>query len=451
MADRPALLHDPRKLLIVIIIAAVLLRLSTSVIFFGNTIQSLPGVFDEVSYHNLAIRVLDGHGFSFGKPWWPGTDANEPTAHWSYLYTLYLAAVYSVFGQHPLLARLIQSVLVGVLMPWLLFRISCRVVANRDGPWGQTGLDQGQKIGLVTAAIAGVYAYFFYYAAALITESFYIVSILWCFDLAIQISQSKDNRLGRWLLLGLALGVTVLLRQLFLLFVPFLLLWLWWARHPRLGLLLLPPGVILVMMLPWTVRNYLAFEQFVPLNTNSGHAFFWGNHPWYGTQFVPILPTAAYYAMIPEDLAAQELNEAAMDAALLKRGIAFVLDDPGRYVLLSLSRIPSYFVFWPSADSSMVSNVSRVGSFGLFLPLMVYGLIRSFNYHFTSLRQRLASPFFLFYLFILIYTAMHVLSWTLIRYRIPVDAILVLFAGIAVVDLAQRIMARRQQLRTTVV
>ncbi|MEZ4661990.1 MAG: hypothetical protein R2911_30950 [Caldilineaceae bacterium] len=27
------------------------------------------------------------------------------------------------------------------------------------------------------------------------------------------------------------------------------------------------------LILPWTVRNYMAFGKFVPLNTNSGYAF----------------------------------------------------------------------------------------------------------------------------------------------------------------------------------
>jgi hypothetical protein len=43
------------------------------------------------------------------------------------------------------------------------------------------------------------------------------------------------------------------------------------------------------------------------------------------------------------------------------------------------------------------------------------------------------------YMFIVIYTGIHVLTWTLIRYRLPVDALLVIFAGLAVVDLAGRV------------
>jgi len=80
---------------------------------WGEMLTDVPGTFDEVSYHNLALRVMDGHGFSFGERWWPGTAGNEPTAHWSYLYTIYLVVIYSIFGPSPLLARLLQAIVVG--------------------------------------------------------------------------------------------------------------------------------------------------------------------------------------------------------------------------------------------------------------------------------------------------------------------------------------------------
>jgi O-antigen ligase len=132
------------------------------------------------------------------------------------------------------------------------------------------------------------------------------------------------------------------------------------------------------------------------------------------------------------------LNEAALDSALLKRAIEIVSADPQRYLALSLSRIPPYFMFWPSAQSSLMSNIARVASFGLFLPFMLYGLILSGRRLFVPLKEIVRSPLFLLYLFMLVYTGIHVLTWTLVRYRLPVDAVLMLFAGIALLDIAER-------------
>jgi 4-amino-4-deoxy-L-arabinose transferase-like glycosyltransferase len=425
---------NPQKLLVGIIVVAVLLRVGAA-LKMGDTIVDLPGIFDQVSYHNLALRVLGGHGFSFGEQWWPATAANAPTAHWSYLYTLWLTAVYAIFGPHPLIARLIQAVAAGILMPWLLYRLARLTISPRlAAPYDELAA-------LAAAAISAIYIYFVYYAGALITESFYIIAVLWAFDLAVRISQSEQTGWRQWVWLGVALGTAVLLRQLFLLFIPFLLLWLWWGKRPSLVRLVLPLVITFLMMLPFTIRNYRVFHKFVPLNTNSGYALFWGNHPIYGTKFIPILPPemGSYYSLIPQELLDKHLNEAELESALLQRGLQFVIDDPVRYVLLSLSRIPPYFIFWPSAQSGLISNISRVGSFGLFLPFMLFGLYRSLRQPFPSWRARLASPYALFYLFFLAYTGMHVLTWTLVRYRLPIDAVLILFAGWAVVELVAKL------------
>jgi hypothetical protein len=440
-----------RKPLLALIGIAIVLRVAAA-LYLGNAVEDSPGIYDQISYHNLALRVIDGHGFSFAENWWPATAANAPTAHWSFVYTLFLAVVYVVAGPYPVVARLIQAIVVGVLMPLLLFRIGSQLLpdtdegqrSGRSGP----GWINGRNLGLAAAAIGAIYIYFVYYAAALITESFYIVALLWVFDLSLRLSRGGQASRRQWLLLGVALAAAVLLRQLILLFVPVLLLWLWWAARPRLAYLLLPVIVVVLAILPWTVRNYLAFEQFVPLNTNAGFVFFWGNHPIYGSRFVPILTPemGTYASLIPPELRA--LDEAALDRALLKLAITNIVAEPGRFLLLSLSRIPHYFVFWPSAESGMISNVSRVGSFGLFLPFMLAGLLLSWRYSQGRLAARSRSPFFVLYLFVAFYTAIHVFSWTLVRYRLPVDAVLLLFAGLALLSIGQRLASAHFLART---
>ena len=208
-------LLSAKSLLALTMIGAVLLRLA-SALYQGNTVEVLPGVYDQLSYHALALRVLGGHGFSFAEGHWPATAAGEPTAHWSFLYTLYLAGVYAVFGVQPLVARVLQAVIVGILHPWFTWRIGRRMF--------------GQEVGLLAAAFSAVYVYLFYYAGGLLTESFYFVGILWTIDAAQRIVENGRSshprsggafrRLLPWLELGLAVAVTCLLRQLYLLFVP---------------------------------------------------------------------------------------------------------------------------------------------------------------------------------------------------------------------------------------
>ena len=419
--------------LVIIIVVAVLLRVAAA-FYLGDQVKVLPGTYDQLSYDMLAQRLLNGQGFTVASTWWPNTPAGEPTAHWSYLYTLYLGTVYRLVGYHPLVARLIQAILAGVLMPWLVYRL------------GRHNFND--KVGLAGAGLCAIYIYFVYYAAALMTETFYIIGILWTLDLAVRLGQPTNqipnpNLKRQWLWLGLALGLTVLLRQVFLLFIPVLFGWLLWRSYryqaravlQMIGTLLGASIILLLLIAPWTIRNYRAFDTFVLLNTNAGFAFFWGNHPIHGYNFISILPTdgPSYQELIPAEL--QGLNEAALDRALLKRGLAFIQADPGRYLILSASRLEDYFKFWPSARSSFISNLARVLSFALLLPFMLYGFI-------YYLHRALSSEALILYLFIFTYTAIHLLSWTLIRYRLPIDAVLLIFAGAALVKLQEKLAHR---------
>jgi hypothetical protein len=423
-----------RSMLFAITVLAILLRLA-SALYLGNKVVDFPGIWDQISYDNLARRVVSGYGFTFAEDHWPVTRAGEPTAHWSYLYTLYLATIYALFGMQPIIARIVQAVIVGILHTYIIYRIGEKMFSR--------------NVGLLAAGITAVYVYFFYYAGALMTEPFYIIGILFTLFISMRIAdptnKQDDVKLG--IGLGIWLAVTLLLRQVFLLFIPFLFAWIWIARfRRRLGLpfvsTMISLSLFILCILPVTLYNQARFGRFVLLNTNSGYAFFWGNHPIYGTHFIPILPgVGTYQKLIPEEV--RHLDEAALDQELLRRGIQFVVDDPKRYILLSISRIPAYFMFWPSPESGWISNISRVASFGITLPFMIYGL-------FLSIRKKLAekgdrvfalliSPEGLLSIFILIYSAVHLLSWALIRYRLPVDAVLIPFAAVAIQDLYRRI------------
>ena len=441
-----------RRLLVAIVLLAVLLRVG-SALFQGNQIDTLPGIYDQVSYDGLARRVLEGHGFSFGEDHWPATRAGEPTAHWSFLYTLYLTGVYALFGPDPLPARLIQAVFAGVVQTILMWRLGKRLF--------------NPTAGLLAAAFGAVYIYFVYYAGALITETFYITALLWILDIALRIDErarSGESRNARswhyWLIwgeLGLAIGVAALLRQLVLLLVPLLFLWLWWRiarRRPgeaaggragrwfgwrTLAGFAVSIAIVVLMILPMdhaqlprlphdrTAQYQLRLRILLGRSPDLRHAV---------CRHSPGRRDRVWRSAAQGTAAAQRGRNG---QGPFGRGLGFVLDDPARYALLSLSRTREYFKFWPSADSSTISNISRVGSFGLFLPFMLYGAILAAVRSVRSRNEAWGAHMLLFLGFIVLYTLMHLLTWTLIRYRLPVDAFLLLFAAYGVDDLLQRV------------
>jgi hypothetical protein len=264
------------------------------------------------------------------------------------------------------------------------------------------------------------------------TETYFIVMVLLSLHLSLDIKEKPELR--RWVLLGLTLGVAGLLRQTALLFVPFLLFWLFWELKNtgmRWWHITVPVIVIGLMIAPWTIRNYLVFDHFLLLNSNAGYALYASNNPNLASDWRNELVVVP----VPDELRGQ--NEAQLDRALTKKGIEFILADPGRYVRLTLDKSLEYFRFWPSSESSQISNLNRVLSFGLYLPFMVLGLCISFS------RWRSFIPL---YLFMLIHTGIHLLSWPSPRYRLSVDAVLMVFAALTLVQLAKQVKTWRRRL-----
>jgi 4-amino-4-deoxy-L-arabinose transferase-like glycosyltransferase len=404
---------DPRTWLWIILAVALAVRLATA-IWLGDEMEVVDagGTHDQVSYDMLAHRLATGHGFTFPTRWYPWVKADTPTSYYSGTMVLHLAIVYKVFGYHPLIARVLYAVL-GAGIVYLVYRLGRRLF--------------GETSGLVAGALAAGYAYLILYSATLLTETPFILFLLLSLDAAYEVLDENTRR--HRIVLGLALAGAVLFRMAVIPFVMVLLAWLYLAarrslRPVKLIQLLLPVGIIVLAVLPWTVRNYALYGRFMLLESQFGHVFWNSNHPDRGTDFGDV----GWTASIPAELS--NLNEADLTYELLRRGRQFVLDDPKRFMLLTLSRAKLFFTFWPTANSSLISNVARALSFGILLPFMLYGLILSAD------RWRLCLPL---YAFLVIHLGVYLSSWVMIRYRVPADTVLLVFAAFGVLDLVRRV------------
>ncbi len=433
-----------------IILLAILLRLGIG-LYLGDTV---PDNTDETSYSALGARLATGHGYSFDRGWYPFTSPDTPTAHWSFLYSAFVAAVYSVTGPHPLAARLVGAVLGGILLPLTMVFFARRLY--REGPTNPTSdsqplapqaLSAAHILPLLSTLLAAIYLFFAIFAASLMTETFYITALLWSLERGLALQQTLRStdapRRQVWLIglgLGIALGIATLLRQSILPWAPIMGLWLLWRgwRHQRLGAafqaMTVAAIVVIACILPFTLRNYRVYHEFLLLNSNAGYAMYSAQHPMHGASF-----REYDAAPMPEGLG--QLNEAQLDKILMARGIGFILEDPGRYALLSLSRVRDYFAFWPTPNTPLVSNLGRVFSIALFLPFMLYGIWLAARNPSRSpahaLLHREDVAFLL--LFMAFYSLLHILTWAMARYRLPVDAVALPFAALALLDLAARL------------
>ena len=426
-------------ILIVILLVSVALRVLVA-LYLGDVVDAPPLLTDQRSYHALGERLISGHGFSFDRGWYPFTAANTPTAHWSFLYSLFVASVYGVFGVHPLSVRIIQAILGGVLLPLMTYYFSRRLF--RLSAFKQHNVD-AENLGLIAAGISALYLYFILYSATLMTETFYISALLWSLYLAIGLAERPTLKHG--LLFGISLTVATLLRQSILPWIIVLFAWLVWVAaqsgflRRMIGTLALSGLLLMLMIAPFTVRNYLVYGEFLLLNSNAGYAMYSAQHPMHGTNFQEFVA-----APMPTDMVG--LNEAQMDRELMRRGIGFVLAEPGRYVLLSLSRVVDFFEFWPTSDTTLLNNVGRVGSFGLMLPFMIYGIVVAFRWGGPKAQggwiKFSTTPLAMILLFVALYTIQHVLTWAMPRYRLPIDAVTLSFAALGLNNIAHWIQLR---------
>ncbi len=153
-----------------------------------------------------------------------------------------------------------------------------------------------------------------------------------------------------------------------------------------------------------------------------------------------------YLEMLPIEL--KGLDEAALDSELLKRGLSFVRENPGQYALLSLSRVPILFEFLPSKDSSLISNVTRVTSFGFAMPFMIFGIWLSLKSLIKSKSNFFDSPICPILGFGIIYSGIHILTWSLVRYRLPIDALFLVFASLSLSKLVQFLSTKYESNKT---
>jgi 4-amino-4-deoxy-L-arabinose transferase-like glycosyltransferase len=403
------------------VVVGLFLRVGMAV-YLGDEVVPTPAAFDQIFYHDLALNLLAGKGFVFSRPPWPFIEPGVPTAFYSFVYPRFLAGVYLVFGPHPLAARIVQA-LICSLLPLQVYGLTRRITERGRPGEGETAArtpgGQGEAVALVAAGITAGYAYFVYYSATLMTEGLYLVTVVWSLSATLDLAREPTAR--RWAGWGLAAALASLLRQVYLPMAGLLFAYVLWKRRGRVRVreVALAGGVAAALILPWTVQNYLVFDRFLLLNSQVGQTVWNANHPDLGTEWNP----SAMFP-IPEDL--RGANEVDLGNELLRRGVANIAADPGRFAGLSLDRLGTWFIFYPMRESSRFSNVARTASFGLCLPFMVAGLA-------LSLREW--RRWLLVYGFIVVYTLIHVVTWVQIRYRMPVDAALVPFAALAVVAL----------------
>ena len=372
---------------------------------------------------NIAHSLATGHGFSS-----PFRVDTGPTAWMTPLFPLLLAGIFRIFGVYTFHAWAAM----------VLLNISCCTLACIPIYFA------ARRIGGIALAAGSAWLWAIFPNAILMpVESMWdacisallVATILWA-TLALERAESKRPR--NWCVYGLLWGVALMFNATLAALFPFLAGWLAyraqqqnraWLRNAAAAV-----AIIILCCVPWTVRNYRVFHQFVPLRSVLGLQLWLGNndqtqdifrgdlHPIYNT------PEREKYIAQGEIAYMQQKKQEAIE---------YMLSHPTREAHLILYRAISIwsggtpypledFIGTPSLRFRTVLAFNLVATLGT-----LCGVIILF-------RER--SPFAIpIAAFPVIYPWAYYLTLALPRYRLPVDPIVVLLLAISMQRMGQKL------------
>jgi 4-amino-4-deoxy-L-arabinose transferase-like glycosyltransferase len=233
---------------------------------------------DAFTYHHVANGIVDGYGFQTWLPKSLDSAATalveNPPAAWSKiaipvgasadnppLYPLYLAG-FSLVGLRSFHAHMIASIFLGTGAVFMIGLVGRKVA--------------GARAGIIAALLGAVYANLWLYDALVLSESMAILAA--AVTLLLAYRAWEQPTLARVCWVGVACGLTMLVRAEFFLLMPIVLIPLVIKRMDgkaikvRIGYLAAAGAVALLVISPWLIRNLTAFEKPETLSTDSGLA-----------------------------------------------------------------------------------------------------------------------------------------------------------------------------------
>jgi 4-amino-4-deoxy-L-arabinose transferase-like glycosyltransferase len=230
------------------------LALLVRVIYNNTVVHSYYPSHDSAFYQAIGFNLLKEHCFCLY--------SYVPTAYRAPLWPFMIAGISVVFGPSDYYARLFLS-LVGSGTCVLVYLFARDLF--------------GWRIGIVAGAFAAIYPELYIYDGWLYTESLYIFLLFAiCYGLY-RLLRTPERNWHIWILCGILLGLLSLTRPNGMIVIGLFIAWaIVMAWQKLLSWRVTVIGVLattliaLLLIAPWTVRNYLVSHTFVPVATGDG-------------------------------------------------------------------------------------------------------------------------------------------------------------------------------------
>ncbi|OGS23046.1 MAG: hypothetical protein A2252_07970 [Elusimicrobia bacterium RIFOXYA2_FULL_39_19] len=421
-------LNSPLFLPILIFILALTVRL----LYFSEMKRN--GLFfepmaDAKVYHEWACQILATRDII-------GKDAFFMNPGYPYL----LALLYAFFGVKLHIIVIIQFI-IGSISVILIYFIAKNIFDD--------------QVAIISGIIASLYGVFIFYEGLLLTASwinfFNLLAILFILK-----ATEKESK-SLYLFSGILIGISSLFRPNILLFLPLLLIWLFFYSKKYIKLFFFILLGTLLILLPVIIRNYVVLKEPVISSVSSGINFYIGNGegsdgsdeiihkigPLYST---PKYMWSFFKSEAENSLHKPNISYYEMDNYWKVKTFNYVKNNPLIYLKLIIKKI-LLFLNFQEIPNNYPYHIFKINSSILkhcfdskyITPLALLSLIGFFNYY-KTIKLNLLRTYFFIYLF----TA--IIIFVLSEYRLAIVPILIIFTSYSIICISKYI-ARRKYLK----
>ena len=400
-----------KNILAIIFIFALSFRL-LAIIYVGNYINP-----PMAEFGIIARNIISGQGFSF----LIHRGILLPSAAMPPGYIVFLSGVFWLFGDNTTAYILIQIIqaLLGSLICVLIYKIAEVCLST--------------KVAFVSSLIASIYPSFIYSCTQISSFIFYCFINVFLFYLLIKFLKHKNNTI----LMGLGgtLGLLCLFRAEMLLYIPFLIGWIFFnLEKDRIKKTLLLIVSFFIVMMPWTVRNYVIFHKIIPTSTLLGYNLWRGHNPnaTGGAECGEFPPQIIDKSnrLKPDNYF--EINN---DNLFLNAAIKFMKDNPGKDLLLGIKK---FIIFW-TYDQTYTPKIAQksVGAAHILylIPWFIVLVFFIIGLFVNNIDRRIMM---LFYIYFILSSLLGMAFFILPRYRMVIEPFVIIIAAQGIIFFYER-------------
>jgi len=324
---------------------------------------------------------------------------------------LFFAPAIWLFGPQAALTpiRLVQAILVAV---------QCGLVAiSARQMFGAT------RVGFIAACLAAAYPFFWFYQGLLLSETIFTTLLLGGFT-ALLWWRDRGLKTDFALVVACALFSAATLTKATLTVLPPLLFaataWAAGTNLRRVARILFSSIFLYVAFLsPWWIRNAAVLHTFVPFTTSSGLNLYLGNNPNNMNAGIDwshdVDPTVvARIRALPDEISRQH--------AFNNEAVEYIKNNPAVFFENAAKKFLRFWNIVPNASeyrTKLYSFIS-IASFGPILALALVCAVR------WRSQWRMFVPL---YLIIGYFTLLHIAVIASLRYRLPIEPLLIIMAA----------------------